>query len=80
MAYQSDSDVQGTFFEVPVRCKGQKPIRFERVESKTTICEDSKSETKLPQFSHYESNVFKMMKNMEYDLTSGLGLNFGKGR
>jgi len=42
--------------------------------------EDSKSETELPQFSHYESNVLRMMENMGYDLISGPGLNFGKGR
>jgi len=42
--------------------------------------EDSESETEVPQFSHYESNVLRMMENMGYDLTSGLGLNFGKGR
>ena len=43
-------------------------------------CEDSESETELPQFSHYESNVLRIMENMGYDLTSGLNLNFGKGR
>jgi len=42
--------------------------------------EDSESETEPPQFSHYESNIFTMMENIGYDLTSGLGLNFGKGR
>jgi len=42
--------------------------------------EDSESETKLLQFSHYESNVLRMMKNMRYDLTSGPDLNFGKGK
>ena len=42
--------------------------------------EDSESETELLQFPHYESNVLRMMENMGDDLTSGLGLNFGKGR
>ena len=42
--------------------------------------EDSESETELPQFYHYESNVLRMMENLGYDLTSGLGLNFGKER
>ena len=65
---------------VPTRCKGQRPILFGRVECKPTTYEDSKSETELPQFSHYESNVLRMMKNMGYDLTSGPGLNFSKGR
>jgi len=41
-------------------------------------CEDSESETELPQFSYYDSNVLRMMENMGYDLTSGPGLNFGK--
>ena len=72
--------MQGTFLEVPVRRKGQKLIIFGRVESKPMIREDSKSETDPPQFSHYEPNVLKMMGNMGYDLASGLGLNFGKGR
>jgi len=80
MAYQSISDEQGSFFEIPARSKGQKPILLGRVESKPIIREDSKSETELPQFSHYEPNVLRMMENMGFDLTSGLGLNFGIGR
>jgi len=44
------------------------------------IREDSKSETKLPQFSHYEPNILKMMENMGYDLASGPNLNFDKRR
>jgi len=42
--------------------------------------EDSKRETEPPQFSHYEPNVLRMMKDMGYDLISGHGLNFSKGR
>ena len=42
--------------------------------------EDSESENESPQFSHYEPNVLRMMQRMEYDLTNGPGLNFGKGR
>jgi len=42
--------------------------------------EDSESETELLQFSHYKSNILRMMENMGYDLTSSPGLNFGKGR
>ena len=79
-AYQSISDVQGTFFDVPARRKGQKLILLGRVESKPTTCEDSESKTELPQFSHYKSNVLRMMENIGYNLTSGLGLNFSKGR
>jgi len=78
--YQSVSDAQGSFFEVPARSKSQKPILFRRVESKPTISEDSKSETELLQFSHYEPNVLRIIETMGYNLTSGLGLNFGKGR
>ena len=37
MAYQSVSDVQGAFFEVPTGRKGQKLIFFERVMSKPMI-------------------------------------------
>ena len=44
------------------------------------VHKDSKSETEFPQFSHYEPNVLKMMENMGYDLISGPGLNFDKGR
>jgi len=43
-------------------------------------CEGSESENELPQFSHYEPNVLRMMENMGYDLTSGSGLNFDKER
>jgi len=80
MVYQSVSDAQGSFFEVPARRKDQKLILFGRVEFKPTTCEDSKSETELPQLSHCESNVLRMIENMGYDLTSGPSLNFGKGR
>jgi len=78
--YQSVGDAQGSFFEVPARRKSQKPILFGRVNSKPTTCAYSENETELPQFSHYESNVLRMMENMGYDLTSIPGLNFGKGR
>ena len=80
MAYQSVSDAQGSFFEVLVRHKGQKSFLFEKIESKSMTCEDSESESELPQFSQYESNVLRMIENMGYDLTSGHGLNFGIGR
>ena len=42
--------------------------------------EDLESETELSQFSPYKSNVLRMIEHIGYDLTSGLGLNFGKGR
>jgi len=80
MAYQSVSKAQGSFFEVLARCKGQKLILFGRVKSKPMTCEDSESETELPPFSYYESNVLRMMGNMKCELTSGPGLNFGKGK
>ena len=80
MVYQGVSDVQGSLFKVPARHKGQKLILFGRVESKSMTHEDSESENEPPQFFHYEPNVLRMMENMGYDLTSGRGLNFGKGR
>jgi len=78
MAYQGISDMQGSLFELPARCKGQRPIFFGRVESKVITREDSESENESPQFSHYEPNVLRMMENMGYDLTTGLGLNLAK--
>ena len=42
--------------------------------------EDSESVDESPQFSHYKPNILRMMERMGYDLTNGLGLNFGKGR
>jgi len=42
--------------------------------------EDSERETEPLQLSHYEPNILRMMENMGYDLTSGSGLNFSKGR
>jgi len=80
MAYQRVSDIQGTFFEVAASRKDLKLILFGRVESKQLIRVDSKSETEPPQFFHYEPNILKMMENIGYDLKSGPGLNFGKGR
>jgi len=44
------------------------------------IHEDSKSKIEPPQFSHYEPNVLKMMKNIGYDLISCPDLNFDKRR
>ena len=80
MVCENISDVQGSFFEVPAKHKGQKPILFGRIESKPVIREDSKSEVEPPQFSYYEPNVLRMMENMEYDLMKKSGLNFSKGR
>ena len=79
-AYQGVSDAQGSLFMVPARRKGQRSILFGRVESKLMTREDSESEDKSPQFSHYEPNVLRMMENIGYNLTSGPDLNFGKGR
>ena len=78
--YQGVSDTQESLFKVSARCKGQRPILFRRVKSKLITREDSESKNEPPQFSHYEPNVLRMMENMGYDLTSGPGLNFGKGR
>jgi len=78
--YQGVSDAQEFLFKVPVRRKGQKLILFGIVESKLMTCEDSKSENKPPQFSYYKPNVFRMMKNMGYNLTSAFCLNSSKGR
>ena len=58
----------------------QRPILFVRVESKSMTRESSESDDESPQFSHYEPNILKMKENMRYDLTSGHGLNFDKGR
>ena len=79
-ACQRFSDVQETFFKVAARRKGQKLILFGGVESDSIIQEDSESDVEPPQFSHYEPDVLRMIENMGYDPTSGLGLNFGKGR
>jgi len=78
--YQGVSDTQESLFKVSARCKGQRPILFRRVKSKLITREVSESKNEPPQFSHYEPNVLRMMENMGYDLTSGPGLNFGKGR
>jgi len=79
-AYQGVNEAQGSVFEVPARRKGQISILFERIESESMPREDSESENEFPQFFHYEPNVLRMMENMSYDLISGPGLNFGKGR
>jgi len=78
--YHDVGDAQESVSMVPARREGQKSILFERIKSKLIPCEDSESENESPQFSHYEPNVLRMMENMEYDLTNGPGLNFGKGR
>ena len=68
LVYQGVSDAQGSLFKVSVRCKGQRPILFGRVESKSMTYEDSERETEPLQLSHYEPNVLRMMENMGYDL------------
>ena len=78
MVRENISDVQGSFFEVPAKHKDQKSILF-GIESEQVIREDSESEVEPPLFSHYESNVLRMMENMGYDLMKKSGLNFGKG-
>ena len=79
-AYQGVNEAQGSLFKVPARRKSQKSILFGRIESESMTREDSESENELPQFSHYKPNVLRMIENMRYDLISGPGLNFGKGR
>ena len=64
MAHQGISDAQESLFKVPVRRKGQRPILFGRVESKSMTHEDSESENEPPRFSHYEPNVLRMMENI----------------
>ena len=82
IVYQGVSDAQGSLFMVPARRKGQRPILFGRVESKSMTRESSESDNESPQFAHYEPNVLRMMESMGYDLTNGPGLNFSfrKGR
>jgi len=75
--YQSVSDVQRTFFEVLARHKGQKLIFFGRVESNSWRL---RKRDWTPSVLSLRAKCLKMMENMGYDLTSGLGLNFGKGR
>jgi len=65
---------------VPARRKGQKPILFRQIKSELMSREESESENELPQFTHYEPNVLRMIESMGYDLTNGPELNFGKGR
>ena len=65
---------------VPARQKGQRPILFGRIESEPMTCEESEGEQESHQFGHYEPKALRMMKSIGYDLTSRLGLNFGKGR
>ena len=59
---QDVSDAQESLFMVPAKREGQRPILFERVESKSMTRKDSESENEPPQFSHYEPNVLKMME------------------
>ena len=47
-AYQGVSDAQELLFMVPAKRKGQRPIPFGRVESKSITREDSESEDESP--------------------------------
>ena len=78
--YQDVNEAQGSLFMITAKRKGQKLILFGRIKSEFMPREDSESENESLQFAYYEPNVLRMMKNMEYDLTKGPGLNFGKGR
>jgi len=78
--YRDAGNAQESIFTVPARRKGQKPILFGRVTSEPMSREESESEEESPQFSHYEPRTLRMMRSMGYDLASGPGLNFGKGR
>jgi len=53
MVHEKISDVQEAFFEEPTKHKGQKPILFERFESKPMTNEISEDDFESPQFSHY---------------------------
>ena len=77
MVRKKTSDAQGTFFEVPAKRKGQKPILFRRTESEPVTRESSKDDPESPQFSHYEPHACRMIENIGYDLMKRSGLNFG---
>ena len=78
--YRDVGDAQESVFIVPARRKGQKPILFGRIKSELMSHQESESENESPQFTHYEPNILRMMKNMGYDLTNGPSLNFSKRR
>ena len=48
MVHEKTSDVQGSFFEVPTKHKGQKPILFGRIESKQMTHESSEDDFESP--------------------------------
>ena len=78
MTDERKGDAHGTFFKVPARRKGQKPILFGRIEPKPVIFESSGGDSDSLQFFQYGSKSHHMMKRMGYDLTKKSDLNFGK--
>jgi len=66
-------------FVVPPSKKDQSPIVFGKVRYWITTSNDSDEDLQPTQFFHYARLAHRMMKEMEYDLRHGEGLNFEKG-
>ena len=80
MVREKIGDAHKSFFEVPAKWKGQKPILFGRIESEPIACESSGGNSEPPQFFHYGQKSRHMIERMGYNFTKGSGLNFGKGK
>jgi len=53
MVRERIGDARKSFFNVPSKRKGQKPILFGRIEAKPIACESSGDESESPQFFYY---------------------------
>jgi len=67
-----------SFFEIPAKRKGRKPILFGRIEIETIACESSRGNSESPQNFNYGQKSSHMMERIGYDFNKELGLNFGK--
>ena len=65
---------------VPPSKRSQSLIVFGRAQLRRSANTDSSSDSKPPQFFHYERSAHLMMRKMGYNLQHGNGLNFKKGR
>ena len=73
-------DAEGVVFVVPSWEEGRSPTIFGKARRvyPTTLESDNGSDP--PKFHYYDPNGKRIMKKMGYNLQSGKGLNFDKGR
>ena len=71
---------EGSVFVIPPSKRSQSPTVFSRVQLGMSVVTDSSLDLEPPKIFYYARSTKHMMRKMGYNLQSGNGLNFEKGR